>query len=141
MADKVTKVGVGVVVVRNNKILLGRRKSKLGHGEWAFPGGGMEWRETIEQTAARELGQETSMRAMKYKQIRVDTEYHPEQDAHYVTICVQALGVFGEPMLMEPDKCYEWAWFDWFDLPVRLFSATESLVRSGFIPEGITRPA
>lgn len=138
---KVTKVGVGVVVVRDNRVLLGRRKSKLGNNEWGFPGGTLNYLEKAEDCADRELVEETSMSAAWYEKVYFDSAYYPLIDEHYVTLFVQAVNVTGEPVVCEPDKCYEWGWFDWFDPPIHVFAPTEALMRSGFIPEGITRTA
>jgi 8-oxo-dGTP diphosphatase len=38
MGDR-PKVGVGVCIVKDNKVLLGKRKNSHGDGTWAFPGG------------------------------------------------------------------------------------------------------
>jgi len=40
------KVGVGVIIVKNNKILFGKRKNAHGEGSWSFPGGHLEFKES-----------------------------------------------------------------------------------------------
>jgi ADP-ribose pyrophosphatase YjhB (NUDIX family) len=37
------KVGVGVMVLKNGKVLIGKRKGAHGAGEWAWPGGHLEY--------------------------------------------------------------------------------------------------
>ena len=49
------KIGIGVVVVKENSVLLGKRKGAHGSGHWGFPGGHLELCETPETCAAREL--------------------------------------------------------------------------------------
>lgn len=49
------KVGVGVIVAKGNMVLVGRRRNSLGDGEHALPGGHLEFGETLEQCAAREV--------------------------------------------------------------------------------------
>ncbi len=39
MDKKYPKVGVGVMIMRENKVLLGLRQGSHGAGEWSFPGG------------------------------------------------------------------------------------------------------
>ena len=45
------KVGVGVVVVKDGKVLVGKRIGSHGAETWAFPGGHLEWNEKIEECA------------------------------------------------------------------------------------------
>src|SRR5204862_2421460 len=53
--------GVGVLVVRDGKVVIGRRTSPHGRGTWSAPGGKAEPGETDEETARRELLEETGL--------------------------------------------------------------------------------
>ncbi|HLC69503.1 MAG TPA: NUDIX domain-containing protein [Patescibacteria group bacterium] len=57
MEDKRPKVGVGVFVFKDGKILFGQRKN-TGHGVgcWSLPGGHLEFNEGVESCAERERG-------------------------------------------------------------------------------------
>lgn len=127
MEKKYPKIGVGVMIMRDNKVLLGLRQGSHGAGEWSFPGGHLEWGESIFQTAIRESKEECGLDVSDLELISVADEmrYLKSDDKHYINIGVKANPSVGEPKLMEPDKCLEWQWFDLNDLPDRIFEGTE----------------
>jgi 8-oxo-dGTP diphosphatase len=54
-------IGVGVIIVREDMILLERRKNDPGKGKWSVPGGLVEIGERLEQTVIRETREETGL--------------------------------------------------------------------------------
>lgn len=54
-------VGVGGVVIDNERALLIRRGGPPLEGQWSIPGGMLELGETLEQGVARELAEETGL--------------------------------------------------------------------------------
>jgi 8-oxo-dGTP diphosphatase len=46
--EKRPLIGVSVIIIKDNQVLLGKRKNSHGSGTWAFPGGHLEFNETIE---------------------------------------------------------------------------------------------
>ena len=44
---KIPRVGVGVIVQRDGRILLGKRLGAHGEGTWALPGGHLEFGESV----------------------------------------------------------------------------------------------
>ena len=117
-AGEATVIGVGVIVERDGRYLLGLRRSRLGRGTWGFPGGHLEVAEDPLQCAARELFEETGLRLTEPRQ--AGWFCHGGGDTFYVTLYVEGI-VDGEPMLREPDKCERWAWHGADDLPQPLF--------------------
>lgn len=112
------KIGINVFVLKKNKILLGRRISKVGHGNWCLPGGKFEFGESISQAAKRELKEETSLKAkLKLWQIIND----PRQKTHYVHFNFLAKNWSGKPKIKEPDKFSAWKWFDLKRPPKNIF--------------------
>jgi 8-oxo-dGTP diphosphatase len=55
------RVGVGAVVIRDNKILLIKRGIAPSKGLWAIPGGNLELGETLREAAEREIMEETGV--------------------------------------------------------------------------------
>ncbi len=132
-----TRVGVGVLVVRDGRVLLGLRRGSHGAGTWAPPGGHLESDETVEQCARREAEEETGLALGTVSRGPYAVNDFPEIPARYVTLLVLADGAEGEPRVMEPAKCERWAWFAWDALPEPLFAPLASLVRGGWRPDGV----
>jgi len=55
------KIGLGVCILRDNKVLFGKRKNSHGEGSWCFPGGHLDFNETWEECARRETIEETGL--------------------------------------------------------------------------------
>lgn len=127
------RVGIGVLIQNNDgQILLGLRKGSHGEGEWAFPGGHLEFGETVFETARREVQEETGLNIEKFELISVVDEmrYIESNGKHYLNIGVRAFYESGEPKIMEPEKCVEWRWFGLDNLPDKIFEASEKTIRN-----------
>lgn len=57
------KIGALAVVLHRGQVLLVQRSKQPDAGLWGFPGGHVEWGETVRQAAQRELLEETSVAA------------------------------------------------------------------------------
>ncbi|WP_298850725.1 NUDIX hydrolase [uncultured Ruegeria sp.] len=55
------KIGALAVVLHHDQVLLVQRSKQPDKGLWGFPGGHVEWGETVLQAAQRELLEETSV--------------------------------------------------------------------------------
>ena len=119
-------VGIGVVVVKEGKVLLGKRINAHGAGTWAFPGGHLEHKETIAECALRELSEETGLKGLSLQFGPWTNDVIDEK--HYVTLFVFIDHFEGDVHLKEPHKCQEWKWYDWNDLPSPLFPSIRSLI-------------
>jgi 8-oxo-dGTP diphosphatase len=127
------RVGVGVMI-QNEKgeVLLGLRAGAHGAGEWAFPGGHVEFGETVFQTAVREVKEETDMDIGTCKLISVcdKMRYAKSDGKRYLIFGVFGTIASGKPKVMEPQKCKEWKWFAPDALPEPLFEYTEQTLRN-----------
>ncbi len=125
--NKSVKVGVGVWLYNHNgQILLGKRLSKHGTGTWAPPGGKLEYGETPEQCASRELFEETGVKipADKIEIFKTTNDFFKDSGEHYITIHCRAFYRDGTAYLIEvkePDKCETWNWFSTHKMPSPLF--------------------
>jgi 8-oxo-dGTP diphosphatase len=129
-------VGVGVLVVRGRRVLLGERLGAHGAGTWALPGGHLEYGEDPMACARRELREETGLEASQLIPGPYTSNIFEAENRHYVTLFVVAMEVRGEPILREPAKCVQWEWFLWPTLPSPLFAPLQSLREQGYTPPG-----
>ena len=88
---------------------MGKRRGSHGAGKLAFPGGHIEPGETTEQTAERELFEETGIRASIFSRIGW-TDDRFEEGMHYVTLFVECTPPDPKPALLEPGRCDGWEW-------------------------------
>ncbi len=128
-------VGVGVLVLRDGMVLLGKRRGSHGAGTWSAPGGRLEFGETIEQCAQRELAEETGLYATGLELGPYTNNVFQEVQEQYLTVFALARGFEGCPENLEPNKCEGWFWFPWSELPAPLFPPLASLVQSGYAPQ------
>jgi len=121
---KIPLVGVGVMIFKENKILLGKRKGSHGEGEYASPGGHLEYMETIEDCAKRETFEETGIeiKNIRFQFVANVRKYKPK---HYLHIGVIANYKSGKVQRKEPEKCEGWNWYSLENLPSPLFKMTK----------------
>jgi len=89
-------IGVGGAVVRHGQLLLVRRASRHGRGNWQLPGGFIEPQETIEQAVIREVKEETGVDAEVNAVLGLRNRYDPESgNGLYIIFVLSAIR--GEP--------------------------------------------
>jgi 8-oxo-dGTP diphosphatase len=135
-------VGVSAVVVRDGRVVAGRRKGSHGAGSWAFPGGRVEPGEHPRAVVVRELDEETGLRALRVEPITWTSDLLPwgEVTLHFITLHHLVEVAPGEPIVREPDKVEGWQWVDWDEIPEPVFPPASSLLATGWRP-GVSRPA
>jgi len=131
---KVPQIGVGVIIFRYSKVLLGKRKNTHGDGSWSPPGGHLEFMETIEECARRETLEETGVKIKNVGKPVFTEDFFKEENKHYITMLVTAEWDSAEPQVLEPDKCEEWGWFSWDNLPSPLFFPMQNHIDQGYSP-------
>jgi 8-oxo-dGTP diphosphatase len=110
------QVAVGVMIVKEGRVLMMKRKGSHGAGEYGFPSGHLEYMESFEECAIRETREECGIeiKNINFSYLVNVKKYNPK---HYVYIGLVADWVSGEPLNLEPDKAEEWKWYDFNDLP------------------------
>jgi len=120
------KTGIGVILYRDGKILMGKRINSHAP-KFSIPGGHLEVGETFEESAIREVKEETGILIRNPKVIAVtnNLETYEQEKLHYVSIILLATDFSGEANTIEPDKCEGWNWYDPSNLPQPHFDASE----------------
>ncbi len=131
--EKHIKIGIGVMVLDNGKILLGHRRADRADtggiqqpDSWALPGGKQEYDETVLEGARREVWGETGIEISDLQVFGVADDIAP--DRHFVTIWVLAHSHAGTPVAKEPQKEDQWCWFNLDSLPDSLYSPSEKFI-------------
>jgi ADP-ribose pyrophosphatase YjhB (NUDIX family) len=90
-------IGVGGAVVHDGRLLLVRRASRRGRGNWQIPGGFIEPDETIEVAVVREVAEEAGVQAEVVGVLGLRSRYNPENgNSMYVVMLMRPIA--GEPM-------------------------------------------
>lgn len=135
-SNKKIGVGVGVMIMKDGKILLGKRHqdpnkadSELhGEGTWTMPGGKLEYGESFEDGAIREVKEETNLSLKDIKVICFNNDMN--EFAHFVTIGLFSDDFSGEVKIMEPDEIIEWQWFNFNDLPSPIYFPSAKIIEN-----------
>ena len=132
-------VGVGAILIKSQQVLIGQRLGSHGSGTFALPGGHLEYGESFEQCAAREVEEETGIKIEpeSFRLAYATTDLFPELDKQYVTIFMRAnVPEDVEAKLMEPNKCSGWNWVTWENLRLQtpLFKPLATLLATSYDP-------
>lgn len=125
MPDQV-RVGVGAFILssssssstQNPTFLIGKRLGSHGAGTYALPGGHLEFGESPEECASREILEETGLQVKNLRFLTATNDVLREDRKHYVTMFVvcERVSEEQEARVMEVDKCEGWEWISWEEL-------------------------
>ena len=129
-------IGVGVMILKENKILLGKRNNdplkadSLLHGEgtWTMPGGKVGFKEPLHTAAIREVIEETNIKAKNLELMSINNDV--THDNHFITVGFLCREFEGEPITKEPDEITEWKWFSLTKLPEKIFPPSKKMIEN-----------
>lgn len=107
-------VGIGAIIVDDiGNVLLIRRgkKAKNERGKWEFPGGAVEFGDTMATTIKKEIREELGVEIELGDSLPAIDHILPEENQHWVTSCIIAKITKGKPKIMEPETCEKIDWF------------------------------
>ena len=115
------RVGLGVFVKKEGKILVGERKGSHGAGPWALPGGHLEGGELFEECCKREVFEETGLIIRDPRPLVFTNDVFIDEGLHYVTLFFTADYDSGELVVRESRQCEEWRWVSLDHIPQPIF--------------------
>ena len=106
-----------------------------------FRGGHLEFGESPEECAAREILEETGLHVKNVRFLTATNDVMKKDNKHYITMFMvcERVNEEDEAHVMEPDKCEGWEWSSWEDLLAlvrkeRNVKEGEVLERTLFLP-------
>jgi mutator protein MutT len=122
-------VGVGALIVdETGRLFLARRgpQAKNERGLWEFPGGSVEYGETLADALAREMMEEYGVQVAVGELLDVVDHILPDEGQHWVSPTYICRIVSGEPRILEAEKCEEIGWFFPGEMPDDLTQITRT---------------
>jgi 8-oxo-dGTP diphosphatase len=133
-------VGVGAIIIEDDRVLLVKRAHPPLQAQWSIPGGVLEVGEMVREAALREAREETGLIVEPgellgvYDRILYNAEKRVQY--HYVLIDFLCRRVGGE--LLAADDAAEVRWFTREELPqLDLAEDTQDVICKGFAARGI----
>lgn len=112
------KLAALAVLIRKNELLLVRRRNEPDAGLWGFPGGHVDWGESVGLAACRELFEETTIKATPGRSlIGLDTiipDTAGNTQFHYYMVAVECVYRSGEPKAQ--DDVFDAKWISHDDV-------------------------
>lgn len=120
--------GVGLVILRDAKILLYKRLRAPEAGYWNIVGGKVDHMEPAEQAARREAEEETGLVIGRVERLGMTEQIIDADRQHWISLLYVTRDIEGEPQLTEPDKLSDFGWFPLTDLPEPLSAFTKAAI-------------
>lgn len=131
-------VGVGVIILENHLVLLGRRcQGRLYRGAWCIPCGYVEWGEEVRAAARRELLEETGLQVEVGAVYAVHSNFHTPNS---LTVGIWFQGVVVGGTLQAGDDLDMVDYFPLDSLPDPLAFPTDRLVLEQLRQEVVAPP-
>ncbi len=117
------------MIFKDGKVLFAKRRSSHGEGEYAFPGGHLEFGESYEDCAKRETKEESGI-SIQNIEFQLLANIKTYSGKHYVHIGLIAEWEAGEPKVLEPNKSETWHWYALDNLPEPMFEPCRLAIES-----------
>ena len=114
----------------HSEVLLIRRKNPPFKNLWALPGGFLEMDESLQESALRELHEETGISDVQLKQIGAYGEPNRDPRGRVITIAYIGIVKSEQQAAVAGSDASEVAWFSTADLPQLAFDHNDIIVKA-----------
>ena len=114
----------------HSEVLLIRRKNPPFKNLWALPGGFLEMDESLQESALRELHEETGISDVQLKQIGAYGEPNRDPRGRVITIAYIGIVKSEQQAAVAGSDASEVAWFSTADLPQLVFDHNDIIVKA-----------
>lgn len=127
--EPILTVGVGLFIFNEKKQVLMQHRSD--YKQWGFLGGAMELGESFEETAIRELKEETNLDALSLKLLKVlsgkDTyREYPNGDKLYDITAIFVVTSYTGDLKINDEESLAFGWFSIDELPENITEHTRN---------------
>ena len=125
------RIGIGILIIKNQQLLLGERLHQHGLHTWAPPGGHLEFGESFAECAKREALEEIGVNIDNIEFFAVTNDIFTTEKKHYVSIFLTTeIQASAKIVNKEPHKTRAWQWWDIANLPANLFLPLKNLIKT-----------
>ena len=127
-----TKLTVGLLLIKNNKVLLMRRcNTGYMDGMYSLVAGHVESGESLKQAIVREAFEEIGIN-ISLNKVDYVTMIRDGEDNDYINFFLIAHEYSGIPSIKEINKCDDLGWFDINNLPSNMIPADRRAINNYF---------
>lgn len=129
--NPILTAGVGLIVFNKDKQVL--MQLRTDYNQWGFPGGAMELGESFEETAQRELKEETNLEIIESQMLKVlsgkDTyREYPNGDKLYDVTAIFVVKKYNGNLKINDKESKKLRWFNIDDLPKNMTDHTKKYI-------------
>jgi len=128
------QIGIGVLITKDDQVLLIKHRSVQRGETWAPPGGHLEYGKSLEESALRASQVEIGVIITDVAFLAITHDMFEAQKKHDITIWMAGRYVSGEPAMHAVHETPARGWFSWDALPEPLFSPFEHLLSGRCYP-------